>query len=316
MVAMHLLIPFAGCPLQAGREALAGLKLPQLTQLLGRMAPAAADEGEASNWSPPHERALARALGLPVTDGAIPWAAWQATRRLQAAPSTAWACISPASWQVASDHISMSDPRALQLDLAQAQTLLAAMQPFFDEDGIHLHLDSATQWLAEGEIFRGLASASLDRVAGQDISAWMPRGPQAAALRRLQNEMQMLLYTHPLNDQRLAQGLPPINSFWVSGSGALPPNWQPPSQTEPVVPRRLAQPALQGDWPAWRQAWQATDAQECQQLLEQLEQGLPATLTLCGLRHARSWQPAHQGWLTRLARSLRPVDPLAVLNTL
>ena len=37
----------------------------------------------------------------------------------------------------------------------------------------------------------------LDRVVGRDIQNSMPAVP---ALRRLQNEMQMLLYTHPVND--------------------------------------------------------------------------------------------------------------------
>src|SRR5262249_51775859 len=160
---------------------------------------------------------------------------------------SAWAYVSPVSWQVARDHILLGDPAQLQLDEAQATTLTAAMKPFFAEDGIQLHPDTPDRWLAEGDIFRNLATASLDRRAGQDIDAWIPRAPEAAPLRRLQNEMQMLLYTHALNDERQARGLPPVNSVWVSGSGALPAGWQPHGQPEPVVPRRLAEAALRQD---------------------------------------------------------------------
>lgn len=312
---MHVLIAFAFSDDPGCRAALDGLPLPHLTQLLRHMAPVDSVQGDASSWSPPHERVLARALGLDDRDGHIPWAAWQATQAGEP-PGTACAWITPASWQVARDHILMSDPQQLHLNAAQAGTLLEAMRPFFEEDGITLTLDTPARWLARGEVFRDLPSASLDRVAGRDIAAWMPAATQATTLRRLQSEMQMLLYTHPLTDARQQQGLPPVNSFWVSGAGALPEGWQPAAAEAPLTPRGLVQPALRGDWPAWRQAWQALDAQECRQLLQQTEQGHAATLTLCGERQARTWQPARQGWLAKLASSWRQPTLLSQLEAL
>lgn len=310
---MHLLIPFAFSDQADCRAALAELKLPQLALLLQRLAPAAADDGSAQDWSPPHERALARALALTSADGAIPWAAWHAAT-LHIEPNgaplqQAWAFISPACWTVASHHIAMADPASLGLDTRQADLLLQAMRPFFEEDGIELLADTPTRWLARGEVFRGLSSASLDRVIGHDIEAWMPPAGAATGLRRLQSEMQMLLYTHALSDERQALGLPPVNSFWVSGSGALPGDWRPSGTEPPLMPRRLAQAALQGDWSAWARAWAATDATECAQLLRQLDQGGPVMLTLCGDRNAHSWHSAPQGWLQRLGNrfAARPV---------
>ena len=104
----------------------------------------------------------------------------------------------------------MQDPSALALEPAESQALLEAMRPYFEADGISLVYDRPGRWLACGEIFRGLPTASLDRVIGQAVDAWMPEAPQARALRRLQAEMQMLLYNHPVNDQRPAfiLGLP------------------------------------------------------------------------------------------------------------
>ena len=56
-----------------------------------------------------------------------------------------------------------------------------------------------------------------------------------------------------------AQGLPPVNAFWVHGAGRLdtPP---PSTATVPQVDARLQDAALRGDWPAWAQAWQTLDA--------------------------------------------------------
>ena len=314
---MHVLIPFAFSNSEGCRQALATLQLPHLSQLLRRLAPADTLQGDASSWSPPHERVLARSLGLDDTDGQIPWAAWQAAGQAPAAqPGDAWAWISPASWRVEASHISMGSPDELQLGPQDAATLLDSMRPFFEEDGMALTLLTPTRWLARGEVFRGLASASLDRVAGRDIDSWMPRAAQATPLRRLQNEMQMLLYTHPLNDQRLEQGLAPVNSFWVSGAGALPANWQPSTEPPPAVSRSLAAAALHGDWAAWAQAWATLDATDCRLLLQQLEQGQPAKLTLCGERNARSWHSRPQSWLSRLTGSWRPPTLASQLETL
>ncbi len=72
---MHLLIPFAAPLSEAGRQALATLALPRLQALLGRMTEVERDEADEWCLSPPHERALARALGWQGGSGLLPWAA-------------------------------------------------------------------------------------------------------------------------------------------------------------------------------------------------------------------------------------------------
>ena len=97
-------------------------------------------------------------------------------------------------------------------------------------------------WLLE----RVLPAASLDRVVGRTIDDWMPRTPQAGPLRRLQQEMQMLLYTLPLNDERQRGGLLPVNSFWLHGTGALPATRHAAPGPLPLVTHYLRDAALQG----------------------------------------------------------------------
>jgi hypothetical protein len=174
------------------------------------------------------------------------------------------------------------------------------MRPFFEQDGIALEYDAPTRWLARGEAFRGLATASLDRVVGRTIDDWMPRAEQARTLRRLQQEMQMLLYTHEVNEQRIRGGLLPVNSFWVSGTGALPasPAAAPPGLR---ITHGLRDAALLGDWPAWSRAWRQLDAQECERLSRAAAAGQAVTLTLCGERGAQSWiSQAAGAWSRRI----------------
>lgn len=328
---VHLLIPFAACSAAGCREALQGLALPQLEKLLARMAPAAAQapiSGDEYTLSPPHERALAAACGLAAPDGQIPWAAWQVQQAQQADPAApaaggqAWAWITPCHWRVATDHITMTHPQALQLDAQDAQALLSAMRPYFEQDGITLQYDAPTQWLAHGEVFRSLATASLDRVIGRNIDAWMPEAARAGPLRRLQNEMQMLLYTHEVNEARVRGGQMPVNSFWVSGTGALPPGAPAAPPKGLQMTHYLRDAALREDWPAWAAAWQELDARDCSRLAQALARGEAVTLTLCGERSAQSWTASSSGkgsagaLLARLAGWLRAPRATDILQTL
>jgi hypothetical protein len=312
----HLLIPFAACPTRGGRQAQEQLELPQLRRLLGRLEQTAADAGDERSLSPPHERVLARECGLAAVDGCIPWAAWQVQQEQGEAAGQAWAWITPCHWHVATDHIVMKQPAELRLDGEESRLLLAAMQPFFAQDGITLAYHGPTRWLARGELFRGLATASLDRVLGRDIDDWVPRAAAAGPLRRLQQEMQMLLYTHPVNDARVRGGLLPVNSFWASGTGALPADHQPAPPAGLLLPHVLREAALLQDWSAWTAAWQQVDSLQCRQLNDALDRGQPVTLTLCGEANARSWSGLGTGWWKRLSGAFSRPPLMKVVETL
>ncbi len=70
----------------------------------------------------------------------------------------------------------------------------------------------------------------------------------------------MLLYTHPINEARSRGGQLPVNSFWLSGSGALPPA-SARASPELRVTHDLRDAALRQDWAAWvRLAGRSTSA--------------------------------------------------------
>lgn len=297
----HLLIAFASAQADASREALRALALPHLEKLLARLAPGEIEAGDAESLSMPHERLLARAAGVRAADGCLPLAAMRHASTSNAALHDAWAWITPCHWRVGIDHIVMANPDDLQLSQEESQAVLAAIRPYFEEDGIAIDYESPMRWIARGDVFRGLATASLDRVAGRDIDAWVPRAPKAGPLRRLQQEMQMLLYTHAVSDVRQANGHLPVNSFWVSGAGAL---GDASDTSDPFnaaglahwrVDARLRAPALSGNWSAWADAWRALDATEFARLLAELDAGRAISLALCGESSAQIWKPRESG---------------------
>ena len=59
-------------------------------------------------------------------------------------------------------------------------------------------------------------------LAGQQLDANLPRGPQAARWHALLNEIQMALHDHPVNLEREQKGEPAVNSVWFWGAGRLP----------------------------------------------------------------------------------------------
>lgn len=295
----HLLVPFAAASAPECRSALSGLQLPHLQALLGELAPGHTDRGDDHSLSLPHERALARALGLAPDDGRIPWAAAESSE-----PTTPQAWFSPCHFQIGTDHVSLLPAEQIGLTDEDARGLFDAFAPYCAEDGITLRYVSATRWHASGEPLRGIACASLDRVSGRPVDAWMPESPAnpvgSQLLKRLQSEAQMLFYSHPVHDARTARGLLPVNGFWISGAGAR--ETSTPLRPAPALPDTLRQAALRADWSAWQQAWAQLDATAIKTLLEATRRGETVTLTLCGERCAQTWTRAPRGAGARIGR--------------
>ena len=189
------------------------------------------------------------------------------------------------------------------------------MRPYFEEDGLQLHWLRPDTWLVAGEVLRGLPTASLARVCNATVDDWIPRQDAAKLLRRLSNEMQMLLYTHPVNNAREARRVPTVNAFWLSGTGGLDAAWQPPTESLTVA-ADLQAAAANDDAATWTTAWQALDAGPVQQALNAARQGQPVQLTLASLAHARSFHTAPLSFWRRLQRRLSPVNVYAFLQTL
>src|SRR3990167_4278670 len=178
---LHLLIPYAAGASEASQQALTGLALPHLDRLLARLTLHESDLGDDDAFSAPHERALARALGLPSAPGCIPWAAHHLHQqgRHDEAAQDAWAFVTPCHWEVRTDHVTLADPAQLQLTEDDSRALLALMAPWFEGDGITLQYDQPTRWLAHGELLADLLTASPERVLHRHVSHRLP----GAALR-------------------------------------------------------------------------------------------------------------------------------------
>jgi hypothetical protein len=325
---MHLLIPFASALSDAAGEVLRDLPLPTLGRLLQRLSAAERDDGDEYTLSLPHERTLAAAWGWPNVDGGLPFAAQAAQADGIDVAGHAWGLLTPAHWDVGRDHVTLSDPQALNLGDDESRALFDAVRSLFESEGYALAWGAPLRWYAAHDGLAELRCASLDRVIGRNVDLWLRGDAQAGApaaapaasqatiaarlLRRLQSEVQLLLYPHPINEAREARGELTVNSFWLSGCG----RHRAADPAAVTIDTSLRGPLLQQDWAAWADAWRALDRGALATLLAAVERGAPATLTLCGERHAQRFELRPQSLLQRVGRRWQAPLPHAVLETL
>jgi hypothetical protein len=295
----HWVIAYAAPESEALRavmnNALDTLYLPNLQKLLVRMACVSklstTPEG-VSAFLMPHESA-------PQLMGARPLLGKEAI-------------MTPCHWQVGMNEVSLLNPKELALNEDESRQLLSAIQPYFEEDGLQVVYESPLVWRVTGDLLDGLPLASIDRVVGQNIKPWMPEHQRAKTLQRLQSEMQMLLYQHPVNDERSLKGRWTVNSFWLHRR--LEQLY--PDSADFGVALELRETVEPFNAKLWQQAWQHLDATLCTSLYQALDQNHEISLSLCSETTWRHYRPQAASWLNKLQRLIQPVSVSQELRSL
>lgn len=137
----------------------------------------------------------------------------------------------PSAWVAAADPVYL-EPRMDHL------WLHALSPPHLETAALQRLVDYLQQTLGDASAF-GFARlracgyvTAAEPIATAEFSAaaldqcapdrFMPAGPQAAGHRRVVSEIEMALHDHPVNREREAAGLKPVNSLWLWGGGSAP----------------------------------------------------------------------------------------------
>jgi hypothetical protein len=193
------------------------LQTPALASLLTRTSVHERSGAIDTARALPHEGWLARALGLAANGQPAFAAAAMRGFGLDSQDGT-WYIVNPAHIQIARSHSMMADLRHLGLTEDEGRALFEAARPLCEEIGHPLEYGDAQTWFLRADDWNGIDAATPDLVAGMDLTDFVPRGKQALPLRRLQNEVQMLWHTHPVNAAREARRQQAVNSFWLWGA--------------------------------------------------------------------------------------------------
>jgi|APFre7841882724_1041349.scaffolds.fasta_scaffold07234_4 hypothetical protein len=149
-----------------------------------------------------------------------------------------WACAAPVHLVTAIDHLQLAAPVPLPLDAAESAELLASLDAHLAGTGFRLHSFPGRGWLLECPPDLDCAAVEPEAAVGRNLRELLPGGRDAARVRGLVNELQMLLHEHPANERRALRGAPAMNSLWLWGFGTT------------VEPRAQARDALLTD-DAW-----------------------------------------------------------------
>ncbi len=139
------------------------------------------------------------------------------------AADATWLSADPAWVQPDMNGVRLLACGQMQLGMDEAQTLAAPLRPVFDEAGMQLEISTPDRWhlkLPANTLLPDFAAP--EQAMGEDLAQHLPQGTEGRRWRVLLNEIQVLLHQHPLNAERRARGLAPINSLWLWGGGRLP----------------------------------------------------------------------------------------------
>ncbi len=207
---MHLIVPYLLPPAQFLQAALQDMRLPALETLVAR--------GRQGSSSPVGlEGALCRAWGIDRQRD-WPWAPLSLSvdggRRDQAY----WFRCDPVHVRIQRDRLILLGSELLDLRPDEAAALCADLHAHFGAAFYPMHLQP-DHWYWRTDLDPQMDTTPLSLAVGRPIDNLLPTGPDAKKWRVLLNEIQMLLFNHPVNQQREALDLPMINSVWLWGGG-------------------------------------------------------------------------------------------------
>ena len=181
---------------------------------------------------------VARALGRADSSTGLPgpqavfdvlprgWPAAAATRQRDRgdAAGSAWLRVDPAYVRPDINGARlMAIGDGLQLDAADAESLLQPLRPLFGDSGMPIDATLPARWYLRIDPGAPLpVFADPDQALGADLFDHLPPGDAGRRWRALLSEAQVTLHQHPVNAERASRGLVPINSVWFWGAGRLP----------------------------------------------------------------------------------------------
>ena len=134
--------------------------------------------------------------------------------------SNHWLCADPVYIHPDRSEALLYAHEELDIQLDEAQALTELINQHYKDDPWQLHVGSCHRWYIELEKPFDLATSTLQLVKGNNVFDYLPSGEDGRYWQQCMNEVQMLLHSSDVNQQREAQGKMPVNSLWLWGYGS------------------------------------------------------------------------------------------------
>lgn len=120
------------------------------------------------------------------------------------------------------DQLVLMGPESLSLSQVEADLLVSDLNAQFAQDGWHIETATPTRWYLHPSDTPRLRTYCLAQVRGRAIGEYLPGGVDGKQWHRLMNEIQMVLHTSTVNQERQAIGQAAVSSLWFWGGGETP----------------------------------------------------------------------------------------------
>ena len=324
---VHLLITDLFLPVDFAAEVCTGLHLPALEKLLARGVPLSparsASTGSARTTDLPVslEDALCGMFAVPCPAGA-PVAPISAA--FDGLDEGCWLRADPVHLRLQREQVVLLPN--VEISAADALQLCDSLNAHFVGQGMEFFAPHPQRWYLRLDAVPDIQMMPLSQASGRNIHGNLPTGAEARRWHQLFNEIQMLLFAHPLNEAREARGELPVNSVWFWGGGdsqvqaqcdfdsvssdemlaqmlaasaglsfsVWSPEWHPGAEqgSQLLVWTGLRSALQRGDLSAWREALQDFETGYAQPLWQALRAGKISQLQIDvlggdGLRQSR-----------------------------
>lgn len=251
MKKLHLIIPDLFLPTDFAAEVCSGLVLPALQKILAR--------GRGENGAAiPLENHLSALFGMPASPDApiAPIAATFDGLQTDISSETGWLCVSPAHLRLQRDQVLLLPVPDIQAD--EAVQFCRALNEYFDGQGMVFDAPHPQRWYVRLDKLPEMNSLPLSQVSGRNIHGLLPKGADATRWYQIFNDIQMLLFAHPLNELREERGMLSVNGVWLWGGGAMCATLTQPYDcvsSDDVLATMLAKHSGVG-FSGWMKRWQ------------------------------------------------------------
>ena len=130
-----------------------------------------------------------------------------------------WACAQPVHLVTALDHLRLAPLAELGLGAAEAESLCESIATALAGSGYSLRSAGSEPWTLECPAEIECDTVEPAEAENRDLRDCLPAGRHALRVRKLMNDLQMLLHEHPVNVERSERGLAPVNGVWLWGFG-------------------------------------------------------------------------------------------------
>ena len=132
-----------------------------------------------------------------------------------------WLRADPVHLRIEPDRLSLIPSVGFGISRDEAEMFAATLNRHFG-DRLTIFPCWPDRWCLRSAGDIALDALAPVELAGREVDANLPRGPQAARWHTLLNETQMALHDHPVNREREQKGEAAVNSVWFWGAGQLP----------------------------------------------------------------------------------------------